>query len=163
MVQESDARNDPCSTPDGVPGSEGVCPQCACGGSGNPAVGSRGALACTEKLNPAAIIMVAGFYLASLSLFADVLGFGSSEGFGWQQGAGVVLGGVLLFTGALLRVPTLLVIGLATGALTLMADWLALGDSEGFGGQQILGTIVGVGLIVVGLVVARGRARSLVT
>lgn len=111
-------------------------------------------------MNTAAVILVAGFYLASLSLFADVLGFGGSEGFGWQQGAGVVLGGVLLLTGALLRVPTLLVIGLATGALTLLADWLALGDSEGFGGHQVLGTFAGVALIAVGLVLARGKARA---
>jgi len=106
---------------------------------------------------------VAGLYLVSLSLFADVLGIGGSEGFGWQQGAGLVLGGVLLLTGALLRVPTLLAIGLATGVLTLLADWLALGDSEGFGGHQVLGTLMGMALTMVGLGLAHARARSPVT
>lgn len=160
MVEKPDVQHDPGFTPDSIPVSDTVCPECARSGSGDLLLESIAVSHQARGLNAAAIILAAGLYLASLSLFADVLGFGGSEGFGWQQGAGVVLGGVLLLTGTLLRVPTLLAIGLATGALTLLADWLAFGDSEGFGGHQVLGTFAGVALIAVGLVLARTKSRA---
>jgi hypothetical protein len=106
----------------------------------------------------AAVIAAAGAVLLTLSLFADWFKFGDMAGFGWHQAAGVMLGGLLVLLGAVARAPTLLFIGIVTGALSLLADWLAFGSSEGFGWQQMLGTGLGIMLLAGAFVVSRTRA-----
>ena len=108
-----------------------------------------------QILNLAAVLMVVGLFILAISLFADFLAFGRHEGFGWQQQAGLVLAGVLVLTAAVVRIPTVLAIGLMIGAITVLADWLGLGDTEGFGKQQIAGAFLGLLLIGVGWLVAR--------
>lgn len=106
----------------------------------------------------AAVVGAVGLVVLTLSLFADWFKFGDVAGFGWQQAAGVLLGALLVFLGALARAATLLMIGVMTGLLSLLADWLAFGSAEGFGWQQMLGTGLGVVLLVLALVVSRIRA-----
>jgi len=108
-----------------------------------------------QMLNRAAVLLVVGLFILMISLFADVLAFGRSEGFGWQQQAGLALAAVLVLTAALMRIPTVLVIGLMIGAITVLADWLGLGNTEGFGMQQIAGSLLGLFLIGAGRLVAR--------
>lgn len=113
----------------------------------------------SEKgLGSAAVFIVVGCYVLALSLLADWLRFGSDSGFGWQQLAGVFLGGVLVVTGGITRVAAILVIGLLILCVTLLADWLAFGDSEGFGWQQGVGCAVGLILILVGIMCSRTRS-----
>ena len=108
-------------------------------------------------LNGAAVLIVVGLFTALLCVFADQLEFGRGEGFGWKQLTGLWIGVVLVVVGAFMRIATALVIGLIFGLLTVLADWLQLGGREGFGGRQMCGTVLGVGLIVAGLALARGR------
>ena len=113
-----------------------------------------------RELNfPVALITV-GLIILLMSTFADVLAFGSSAGFGWQQWSGIALAGVLALAGAIMQIPTLLLIGLITGAVTVLADWLAFGSAEGFGWQQMLGSALGAALIAVALTIARAMARE---
>lgn len=108
-----------------------------------------------RNLNVPAVVMIGGLFLLLISIFADMLGLGDARGFGWEQWTGITISGVLAFAGALMRVPTVLAIGLLMGAITLLADWLGMGDAEGFGHTQILGLVCGVLLLVVGLGLAR--------
>ena len=108
-----------------------------------------------NRVNYAAILIVTGLLVLLISVGADVLAFGSGAGFGWQQWCGIVLGCLLLITGAISRVSTLLVIGLITIIITLLADWLGFGDTSGFGIHQISGTLMGVVMIVAGLMIGR--------
>lgn len=110
-----------------------------------------------RKLDHAAILVVVGSLVLVISLLADVLAFGSAEGFGVQQAAGMGLGVFLFLIGVMARVPTVVVLGFITVAITLLADWLSLGDTEGFGTTQMLGTFLGLALIVAGLLAGRRR------
>lgn len=105
----------------------------------------------------AAVMLVVGTYTLVLSLFADWLSIGSKDGFGWRQWLGMLLAFVLVISGALTRVTAILVMGLLIGGVTILADVLKLGDSSGFGWQQIAGSMVG--LVMIGLGVVRGRQR----
>lgn len=96
-----------------------------------------------------------GVVVLSLSLSADWLRFGRSEGFGGYQQIGVILGLLLFSLGAAARAPTLVIVGAFTGVLSLLADWFDFGRAEGFGWQQILGSLVGAAIIVSAIVVAR--------
>jgi len=106
-------------------------------------------------LNLAAVLVVVGLFILVISLFADVLAFGRHEGFGWQQQAGLALAAVFVLTAALVRIPTVLAIGLMIGAITVLADWLGLGNAEDFGIRQVAGTLLGLLLIGAGWLVAR--------
>ena len=110
-----------------------------------------------RRFNPGAVLAAVGLMTLVISLFADVLAFGSSEGFGWRQLLGVSLAGVMILIGAAMWVPTLLAVGLIGVVMTILADSLAFGNAEGFGWQQILGCLVGVGLAFAGLDLARRR------
>ncbi len=110
-----------------------------------------------RRFNPGAVLAAVGLMMLVISLLADVLAFGGSEGFGWRQLLGVALAGVIVLIGAAMWVPTLLAVGLIGLVMTILADWLAFGSSEGFGWQQALGCLVGVGLAFGGLDLARRR------
>ena len=110
-----------------------------------------------QGLNPGAVLAAVGLMMLVISLLADVLAFGGSEGFGWRQLLGVALAGVMVLIGAAMWVPTLLAVGLIGVAMTILADWLAFGSADGFGWQQALGCLVGVGLAFGGLDQARRR------
>ncbi len=45
-----------------------------------------------------------------------------------------------------------LVIGIGLLAASLLADVIGIGDDPGFGNQQTMGTIAGVAIMVIGLV-----------
>ena len=110
-----------------------------------------------RRFNPGSVLAAVGLMMLVISLLADVLAFGRSEGFGWRQLLGVALAGVMILIGAAMWVPTLLAVGLIGVVMTILADWLAFGNAEGFGWQQILGCLVGVGLAFAGLDLARRR------
>ncbi len=107
--------------------------------------------------NLGAVLAAVGLMILVISLLADVLAFGSSEGFGWRQLLGVALAGVMVLIGAAMWVPALLAVGLIGVAMTVLADWLAFGSSDGFGWQQILGCLVGVCLAFGGIDLERRR------
>jgi hypothetical protein len=113
-----------------------------------------------RRLNIPVALMIVGLIILLMSVFADALAFGSSRGFGWQQWSGVALAGLLTLAGAIMQIPTLLLIGLITGGVTVLADWLAFGSAPGFGWQQQLGSAVGVALIAASWAVARAMARG---
>ena len=105
--------------------------------------------------NIAVILIVVGALVALISAFADPLGFGRAAGFGWQQWSGIVIAAILVLVGAIVQAPTLPVLGLLVGMVTLLADWLELGSAEGFGWQQGLGVAVGVVLLLLGFGLTR--------
>ncbi len=113
-----------------------------------------------RRLDVPVVVTTTGLLVLVVSVLADPLGFGSSEGFGWQQWTGVAVAAILTLTGAIIQIPMLLVVGLHTGGVTILADWLGLGSAEGFGWQQILGSALGVLLIAIGLLVARSMSRD---
>ncbi len=98
----------------------------------------------------AAVIIVVGAMITLMSLLADVLQFGSNAGFGRQQRHGVTICLILLVLGAIARARTLFTIGLAGTILSLLADQFAFGNAEGFGRQQILGSLLGIAMILSG-------------
>jgi len=110
-----------------------------------------------RPLNHCAVLISIGLFVLVISTLADVLKFGRYEGFGWKQLTGVGVAGVLVLTGAVVRVPTVLVIGLITGALAVLADWSAFGSSPGFGWQQTSASLAGGALIAIGLIGACRR------
>ncbi len=112
---------------------------------------------CKRRLNPGAVLAAVGLMMLVISLLADYLAFGGSEGFGWRQLLGVALAGVMILIGAAIWVPTLLAVGLIGAVMTILADRLAFGSSDGFGWQQILGCLVGVCLSFGGIDLARRR------
>ncbi len=107
-----------------------------------------------RHLNYGAILISAGAFVLLLSILADWLGFDAGA-FGWKQRGGLLLAGVLVTTAAIVQVPTLLVIGLLFGGLTLLADLVGFGNAPGFGLHQGIGTLLGVMLVAAGLVEAR--------
>ncbi len=108
-------------------------------------------------LNHAAILIVAGLIVLVISLFADVLRWGEGEAFGYKQMAGLVLAGGGVLVGAVTRIPTLFVVGLLVGGLTLSADYIGFGKSPGFGLEQVAGTAVGILLAAAGGLLAGRR------
>ncbi len=132
------------------PSMRHLCFECADREDMNAASHRRG-------LNPGAVLAAVGLMMLVISLLADIMAFGGSEGFGWRQLLGVALAGVMVLIGAAMWVPTLLAVGLIGVVMTILADWLAFGNAEGFGWQQILGCLIGVGLAFAGLDLARRR------
>ena len=108
-------------------------------------------------LNHAAILIVTGLMTVVLCVFADVLRFGGGQGFGYKQIVGLVLAGGGVIVGAVTRIPTLYVVGVMTGGLALLADYIHFGKSPGFGREQMAGTAVGIIIVIVGGVLARRR------
>jgi len=111
--------------------------------------------AADRRLNRAAVCALAGLIVLVISVGADFFAFGRADGFGWKQMTGVFCGAAFFLTGTLLRASTLILVGLIMGGVTLLADWLAFGSSPGFGWHQILGTLLGVFLLVGGCRVRR--------
>ena len=110
------------------------------------------------SLNYSAILISVGFVVLMISALADWLAFGDSSGFGWKQYAGVLLAAVLILTASIVRISTLMVIGLLTAMLTMLADLFQFGHDKGFGLHQILGIVLGVVMIVAGILDARRQA-----
>ena len=112
-----------------------------------------------RAFNLGAVFMVLGGLSLLLCAFADYLSFGDSQGFGIWQMIGLVVAVVLTGVGAALRIPTVLVLGPCIGLLALLADQLGLGDTPGFGRQQVLGCFFSVLLILLGLLIVVMRKR----
>jgi hypothetical protein len=111
-----------------------------------------------QYLNYGAILISVGLFVLVLSVFADWLAFGHPlSGFAWKQRTGVALAGMLILTAAVVQIPTMLVIGVLFGTLTILADLLAFGQAPGFGWQQTLGTVLGLLLLLTGISEARRR------
>ena len=108
-------------------------------------------------LNHAAILIVTGLMGLFISVFADVLNWGEGQAFGYKQLVALVLAGGGVLVGAVTRIPTLYVVGVITGGLTLVADWVQFGKSPGFGWEQMTGTVIGILLIIAGVGLARRR------
>jgi len=158
-----------------VSGSERVCEKCGSPAivhittdSGHGMIVRHLCLACADaedmppatrdrRLDHAAILVVSGLLVLVISVGADLFAFGSTAGFGWRQWTGVALGLFLVFVGAVIQVPTVMVIGLITGLLTLLADWLGLGNAQGFGVHQLLGALLGMLMIGAGLLAGRRK------
>lgn len=119
-----------------------------------------GVLQVEAGLNLAAVLMVVGLMVLVMSAAADYLRFGYAEGFGIWQRLGMLLGAGGVLMGALTRTSTILVIGLITGVVTLLADWLGFGNTEGFGIQQLSGCMLGAVLIVTGALIGRAQGQA---
>jgi hypothetical protein len=70
--------------------------------------------------------------------------------------------GAIIMVGALTRTTSLVALGVFTGAVTVLADWLKLGHEPGFGARQICGCVLGGILTLRGLWIGRrpGSAPS---
>lgn len=112
-----------------------------------------------RRLNHAAVIMAIGAIIVLLSVFADVLRFGQAGGFGWKQSFGILVAGVVSLCALLMRVPTLLVVGLIAGGLSMIADHIEYGKGPGFGSNQTIGVVIGLGVLFLGLLLLRRSAR----
>jgi len=110
-----------------------------------------------RRWGEAAVLASVGLVVLALSISADWHRLGKFAGFGWQQKVGVVLGGVVIVFGAVARSPLLLIMGMVTMLLSLMADWLAFGESAGFGWKQMLGTALGVALLLAAYFMTRTK------
>lgn len=55
---------------------------------------------------------------------------------------------------------SLLVAGLTTTVIAFVADYLALGESYGFGGSQLSFLLIGLSFLVCGLIIRRARGRK---
>jgi len=106
------------------------------------------------------VLIGVGLFAFSVSAFADVLQFGTSEGFGWQQDVGLALAAMLTLTGSLFGVLMLVVIGVFIGSVTLLADFLAFGSHPGFGTQQMIGSAIGAVILAAGLHAVRKPTRK---
>lgn len=111
-------------------------------------------------LNFSALLISVGLFVLAISVFAEVLGFGSDEGFGWQQLVGLTVAGVLVLSGATIRIPTIVAIGLMIGGITILADYMDIGGKEGFGYKQIIGAALGGLLALAGVLFGRRRQVS---
>jgi hypothetical protein len=114
-----------------------------------------------SAINHGFVMICIGVFITLMSVFADSLRFGKSAGFGELQWTGLVLAIVLLLSGLVLRTLTVLMTGAVLGGITLLADWLSFGNSPGFGGQQVLGVILGSAMILFGLYLALRRQKPL--
>lgn len=110
-----------------------------------------------QRAAVASVLATVGLFVLALSLFADIISVGDSAGFGWQQRSGMMVAGIILLLGAVTRTLTLVIVGVITVTLDLLADGLEFGSSPGFGWQQQTGVLVGLGLIFVGLMFTRRR------
>jgi len=110
------------------------------------------------SLNYSAILISVGLVILMISSFADWLSFGDASGFGWKQYTGVLLAAVLILTASIVRISTLMVIGLLTAMLTMLADYFQFGHDKGFGTHQIIGVVMGIVMIVAGILDARQQA-----
>jgi len=111
-------------------------------------------------LSRAAVYIVAGSFVALLSITADWVRPGAREGFGVYQTAALILSAVLFFAGAVLRTATLVVAAVLMGGLSLFADRIKLGQVRGFGLYQEFGTLLGLLLAGYGIALACRRKRS---
>ena len=109
-------------------------------------------------LNYGAILISVGSIALLLSVFADQLKFGNSQGFGPKQEIGLAMAMTCVFTAALIRVPTLMVIGVLGGGLTVLADVLRFGHEPGFGWHQQVGTLIGGALVICGWLESRRQS-----
>ena len=131
------------------PGGSRLCPRCV--GLHHPAShGRRGGL------NRPAILIATGLITLVISLLADTVAFGRAKGFGWRQLLAAGIAGVFFLCGGILRIPTLVVVGLLAGGLSLLADLLKFGASPGFGVHQVAGCGLGLLLVVLGWRLAGG-------
>ena len=112
-----------------------------------------------------ACLVTAGIFLMMVGALGDHLGIHGTPGFGWHQQLGVLLGALLLVCGGLLRIDLVAVIGAMIVALSAGADWLGLGNNDGFGWKQEGAVLSGFMLALVGLALERweryaSRARG---
>jgi hypothetical protein len=107
------------------------------------------------SLNYSTILISVGLVVLCLSAMADWLAFGDSSGFGWKQYMGVLLAGVLILTASIVRISTLMVIGLLTATLTMLADLFQFGHERGFGWHQTIGVVFGIVMVAAGMLEAR--------
>lgn len=108
-----------------------------------------------NRVGDAAVFIVLGVVVLGMSVLADAVRLGATDGFGKQQWGALLAGGLLLLLGAVTRARTLLVLGCVTVILAALADLLALGGASGYGVHQMLGSLLGVALILAGTRFAR--------
>ncbi len=96
------------------------------------------------------ILWVVGAFSACLAALADWLRIGRSEGLGWRQLSVFGMAVVVVLLAALSRSLVLIAIGLAIGAVALLADQLRIGGSPGFGPRQWVGLTLGLAMIALG-------------
>lgn len=110
-----------------------------------------------KGLNYSVILISVGVIIVLLSALADRRNVASTPGFGWKQDIVVVLSGLLVVIATLLRIPTLAVIGLLAGVLSLLADVFQFGSDPGFGWYQMGGLFAGLITASIGMQMARRK------
>lgn len=113
----------------------------------------------SHRRGEAAIVAAVGLIVLLMSVAADYLRFGKEVGFGSHQQLGVIIGIILLILGAVARAGSIITIGASAVALSVVADWVGFGSSPGFGAQQLLGTVLGVGMLLSAFKLSRMRSK----
>jgi hypothetical protein len=112
-----------------------------------------------RAFNLGAVFIALGSLMFMLSVFADHLRIGDSNVFGAWQMTGVLVAIILTGVGAALRIPTILVLGPSVGLIALLADQVGLGDTPGFGRRQMIGCVLGAGMIALGVMIVFLRKK----
>lgn len=97
-----------------------------------------------------------GGALAVVGLLADEIVLKPSSGFGFWQQSGVFLGLFCVMIGTLLRVETLALAGLATAALSALADVIGPIGEGGLGWKQRAVILVAMAMIVFAFTIRPG-------
>lgn len=104
------------------------------------------------------LLIKGGAVIGLLSLLADYLHIAGKSGFGWKQIAGTEIGALALTLGAFLRMGFLTVGGLVLVVISLGADYLGVGHSEGLGWKQLIALPISVACVVAGLLWQRRQS-----
>ena len=105
------------------------------------------------------LMVRAGALLGAISVAADHLDIAGTSGFGWRQLLGAERGALCLVLGAFLRVGLLSIVGIVLFAISIGADYFAVGHSQGAGWREVSAEIVAVILVGVGLLLQLRQRR----
>jgi hypothetical protein len=98
-----------------------------------------------------------GALLGLVAVAADYLDIAGKEGFGWKQFLGSELGALCLVLGAFLRIGLLALVGVVLFAISVGADYLAVGHSQGTGWREVVTEVTAVLLVGIGLLLQYRR------
>lgn len=105
------------------------------------------------------LMIRSGALLGLIAVAADYLDIAGKSGFGWKQLLGSELGALCLVLGAFLRIGLLALMGVVLFAVSVGADYLAMGHSQGAGWREVATEITAVILVGGGLLLQMRQRR----
>jgi hypothetical protein len=105
------------------------------------------------------LMVRSGALLGLIAVAADYLDISGRSGFGWRQILGTEIGALCLVLGAFLRIGLLSLLGVVLFCVSLGADYLAVGHSQGTGWREVAAEITAVILVGAGLLLQLRERR----